>query len=60
MKEKKLKERKNYIAPLIEVTLIEMEEGFAAGSATVEPTVNPNGDVQAGWETGEDQEATPF
>lgn len=53
-------DKKEYVLPKISVTYIEMEHGIAAGSATTEPTNDTNGDINAGWETGEDQEATPF
>ncbi|MCL1663395.1 hypothetical protein M2T78_03965 [Elizabethkingia ursingii] len=56
----KNQEKKNYQTPTIEVAIVEMEYSIAAGSATTEPTNNTNGDIEAGWETGEDQEATFF
>ncbi|MCT4139116.1 hypothetical protein [Elizabethkingia anophelis] len=44
---------KEYIAPSIEITYVEMEQGIAAASATVIPT-NVNGDVSQQWETDVD------
>ncbi len=46
--------KKTYTPPKIEVTIIEMEQGIAAGSATVKPTDALNGPIQQEWDT-EDQ-----
>ncbi len=43
-------EKRAYIAPTLEVTIIEMEQGIAAGSATVKPG-NLSGTVSHEWET---------
>jgi len=44
LKMKKKEEKKKYSSPQMEVMYIEMEEGIASGSATVNPgdTQNPN------------------
>ncbi|WP_407533340.1 hypothetical protein [Elizabethkingia anophelis] len=52
MKENKEK-RRVYFSPVIEVYLIEMESGIAAGSATV-LTPNSGGQLQEEWTTGDD------
>ncbi|MDV4042212.1 hypothetical protein CMT37_05140 [Elizabethkingia anophelis] len=45
-KEEKIKEeKKEYITPCISVINVEMEQGIAAGSATVTPGVDINGNV---------------
>ncbi|MDV3926434.1 hypothetical protein CMT52_13205 [Elizabethkingia anophelis] len=45
--------KRKYLPPKIEVDFIEMEQGIAAGSATVIPT-NSSGQVQEEWTTGND------
>lgn len=45
-----VQEKRAYIAPTLEVTIIEMEQGIAAGSATVKPG-NLSGTVSHEWET---------
>lgn len=42
-------EKKDYIPPFIEVTIVEMEQGIAAGSATVVTT--NNNEIKDEWET---------
>ncbi|MYZ59126.1 hypothetical protein EH151_04380 [Elizabethkingia anophelis] len=52
MKEKNTTiEKKEYIPPVIEVEIIEMEYGIAAGSGTTKPG---NGGVTEEWGTDED------
>ncbi|MYY43889.1 hypothetical protein [Elizabethkingia anophelis] len=41
------KEEKEYVAPGISVIKVEMEIGFVAGSATVTPGVDVNGNTDA-------------
>ncbi|MCL1657022.1 MULTISPECIES: hypothetical protein [Elizabethkingia] len=53
MMRKNNKEMKEYIPPTIEVTMVEIEQGIAAGSAQVTPNQQPNEQ----WET-EDQTGT--
>lgn len=45
-----VQEKRAYITPTLEVTIIEMEQGIAAGSATVKPG-NLSGTVSHEWET---------
>ncbi|MEH6305827.1 hypothetical protein RYH73_09240 [Olivibacter sp. CPCC 100613] len=51
-KEKKMK-KNPYVAPLITVELIAMEEGIATGSAMVRP-VNDTGQIKTEWQEGTD------
>ncbi|MDR2275966.1 MAG: hypothetical protein LBF27_33980 [Sphingobacterium sp.] len=48
-KRKKLK----YVTPKMTVNEIEMEQGIAAGSATVNPS-NESGGMKQSWESGSD------
>lgn len=43
------KQKKEYVAPHVEITFVIMEEGIAAGSARVLPT-NINEEVLEEWE----------
>lgn len=52
-REKKL----TYIAPVCTVTIIEMEQGIAAGSARVNSPSN-SGEVKDSWESREDNSKT--
>jgi hypothetical protein len=52
--------KKDYEPCVLTVINIEMEQGIAAGSARVTTTNNVSGDVEASWETTEDQDAIPF
>lgn len=45
--EKKLKIKKKYTAPILEIVLIEMEQGIAAGSASINVGVDVNGNANA-------------
>ncbi|KUG12585.1 hypothetical protein BEI02_02410 [Elizabethkingia sp. HvH-WGS333] len=47
-------EKKPYMAPILEVTIIRMEQGIAAGSATVRPTDPLNSRAKEEW-NDEDQ-----
>lgn len=49
--------KKKYLSPTLEVSMIETEEGFAAGSAFVRPQ-DPNGVVQEEWEEDDDVNKT--
>ncbi|MDV3907930.1 hypothetical protein CMT84_05625 [Elizabethkingia anophelis] len=53
-------EKQKYTSPRLEVILVEMEQCISAGSATVSPTDDAEGDISAGWTSSEDQETTPF
>lgn len=46
-------EKKDYIAPELEVIRVEMEQGIAAGSATVNPADN-NNEIKDEWEKDPD------
>ena len=46
-------EKKPYMAPTLEVTIIKMEQGIAAGSASVRPTDPLNSPIREEW--NEDQ-----
>ncbi|AQX12729.1 hypothetical protein BAX94_01175 [Elizabethkingia meningoseptica] len=45
MKNKKMYLKKEYTPPLLEVVLVEMEEGFAANSANLKPGDINNPDI---------------
>ncbi|MDF2517037.1 MAG: hypothetical protein K0R59_2333 [Sphingobacterium sp.] len=47
------KRKKLYLTPKIEITIIAMEEGIAAGSANIQPGDN-TGSVKSEWETADD------
>ncbi len=49
--------RKNYVPPTLSLSLIEMENGIAAGSAKVIPPDN-GGKVQEEWQNGTDDNRT--
>ncbi|WP_244892989.1 MULTISPECIES: hypothetical protein [Elizabethkingia] len=49
--------KKEYLPPSIEVDVIELEQGIAAGSAVVVPTT-VNGDVSQEWDTDTDTTGT--
>ncbi|WP_407478691.1 hypothetical protein [Elizabethkingia anophelis] len=51
---KATQKKKPYMAPALEVTIIEMEQGIAAGSATVRPTDPLNSRAKEEW-NDEDQ-----
>lgn len=51
--EKKENRKRPYAAPRIQVAVIAMEEGIAAGSANTQPGDN-TGSVKSEWETAED------
>ncbi|WP_231941770.1 hypothetical protein [Elizabethkingia meningoseptica] len=51
--------KKEYASPTIEVTMIEMEEGFATGSATVTPAINENTNVDTDTQTFDWDPFTP-
>ncbi|AJW65291.1 hypothetical protein VO54_03866 [Elizabethkingia miricola] len=57
MNKKSKQQKKKYEAPKIEVVLVKMEQGIAAGSATVSPLDTVNGTVKEEWDT-EDQSGT--
>ncbi|WP_407500697.1 hypothetical protein [Elizabethkingia anophelis] len=57
MKKKTKTQKKEYVPPKVKVTLIEMEQGIAAGSARVTP-VSAGGQVEQEWETGTDRDTT--
>lgn len=42
-------EKKPYMAPTLEVTIIKMEQGIAAGSASVRPTDPLNSPIREEW-----------
>lgn len=44
-----LQKKRAYIAPTLEVTLIRMEQGIAAGSASVRPTNPLNNPIREEW-----------
>lgn len=48
--------RKEYLAPHIDINWVEMEQGIAAGSATVSPAVTAGNtdNVSTDWNTGTD------
>ena len=55
--------RKEYVAPVLEVAFIEMEQGIAAGSASVSPlsTSGNTNAVQTNWGGNDDTEIfTPY
>ncbi|MCT4235849.1 hypothetical protein [Elizabethkingia miricola] len=62
--EKKLKIKKEYTAPVLEIVLIEMEQGIAAGSASVNVGVDVSGNaspVDTDWGGSDDTIIdTPF
>ncbi|MDV3659236.1 hypothetical protein CMU70_02050 [Elizabethkingia anophelis] len=62
--EKKLKIKKEYTAPVLEIVLIEMEQGIAAGSASVNVGVDVSGNaspVDTDWGGNDDTVIdTPF
>ena len=45
--EKDLKSKKEYLSPKLEIIYIELEQGIAAGSASVNVGVDVNGNVNA-------------
>ncbi|AQX90991.1 MULTISPECIES: hypothetical protein [Elizabethkingia] len=45
------KTKKEYAPPIIEITMVEMEEGIATGSATVTPDINENTNVDTDTKT---------
>ncbi|MCL1671068.1 hypothetical protein [Elizabethkingia ursingii] len=45
-----LQEKRAYMAPTLEVTFITMEQGIAAGSASVKPG-NLSGTIEHEWDT---------
>jgi len=47
------KEKRNYIPPQVELIVLEMECGIAAGSAVTRPD-NSSGEVKHEWVVGED------
>ncbi|WP_407500531.1 hypothetical protein [Elizabethkingia anophelis] len=51
-----VKEKKNYVSPILDTTVVEMECGIAANSAAVSPaTVGGNTDqVQTDWNGNDD------
>lgn len=49
--------KRKYESPRIEVLLLEMEQGIAAGSANVGSKA-PSDDMIQEWETGDDRETT--
>jgi hypothetical protein len=49
--------RKNYVPPTLSLSLIEMENGIAAGSAKVIPP-DSGGKVQEEWQNGTDDNRT--
>ncbi|MEN5212427.1 hypothetical protein ABE480_11000 [Elizabethkingia anophelis] len=57
MNKKSKKQKKKYEVPKIEVVLVKMEQGIAAGSARVSPLDTANGTVKDEWDT-EDQSGT--
>ncbi|GHE39520.1 hypothetical protein [Sphingobacterium griseoflavum] len=50
-------EKLEYMPPVIQLEIIDLEEGFAAGSAIVRPVDN-NGHVTVEWETDSDESKT--
>ncbi|WP_185114050.1 hypothetical protein, partial [Elizabethkingia anophelis] len=50
-------QKQEYFAPVVEVLLLEMEQGVAAGSAKVLPP-NSGGAVQEEWIQGDDDNRT--
>ncbi|AQX06506.1 hypothetical protein BAX97_08040 [Elizabethkingia meningoseptica] len=62
--EKRLVIKKEYTAPVLEIVLIEMEQGIAAGSASVNVGVDVSGNataVDTDWGGSEDTVIdTPF
>ena len=48
--ERKIIKKQHYIPPSIDVFRIEMEQGIAAGSASVRP-VDVNGNISHEWDT---------
>ncbi|MGB3065914.1 hypothetical protein [Sphingobacterium thalpophilum] len=46
-----------YTTPMMETTMIELEQGIAAGSATVRPE-NSNNEVKEQWDIGGDDSRT--
>ncbi|MCT3919065.1 hypothetical protein HZP98_05205 [Elizabethkingia anophelis] len=51
---KAIQKKKPYMTPALEVTIIEMEQGIAAGSASVRPTDSLNSPIREEW-NDEDQ-----
>ncbi|MCL1668187.1 hypothetical protein M2T82_08955 [Elizabethkingia ursingii] len=51
--------KKEYTPPTIEVTMVEMEEGIATGSATVAPVINENTNVDTDTQTFDWDPFTP-
>ncbi|MCT4216558.1 hypothetical protein J2O08_13510 [Elizabethkingia anophelis] len=45
--------KKEYVPPVIDVNLIEMEYGIAAGSASTNPS-NDQGEIKSEWDQGND------
>ncbi|HAY3552749.1 hypothetical protein KRE47_07205 [Elizabethkingia meningoseptica] len=48
-----VQEKSAYIAPTLEVTIIKMEQGIAAGSASVRPTDPFNNPIREEWKEEE-------
>lgn len=46
---KATQKKRAYLAPALEVTIIEMEQGIAAGSASVRPTDQFNNRAKEEW-----------
>ncbi len=46
---KAIQKKKPYMAPALEVTIIEMEQGIAAGSASVRPSDQFNNRTKEEW-----------
>ncbi|AQX86075.1 hypothetical protein I6H88_04155 [Elizabethkingia bruuniana] len=57
VKEKQTK--KEYTPPTIEITMVEMEECIAGGSATVTPVINENTNVDTDTQTYDWDPFTP-
>jgi len=57
MQKEEEKKKKEYVSPQFLVVEIEMEQGIAAGSGSVDTkvTTDPDGDLATGWQSTDDE-----